>query len=132
MRHRHTRAELLELDVQNFGELYNDNPQTVRHMFYRMTTPDLTVPVSKTECGYRRLVQRRCLKCGKKNPCVISGFQIHAQRIPRANQQRPKRYEAALEINHGGCDWAVDLGDEDYDPVACISLRTSGKNWDKY
>ena len=49
------------LDKQIIKVLADDHPQSVRHVFYCMTDPRLTVPVEKTDNGYRR-VQRRCLE----------------------------------------------------------------------
>ncbi|MDE0147873.1 MAG: hypothetical protein OYG32_09955 [Rhodospirillaceae bacterium] len=48
------------LDGQIVDVLAADHPQSVRHVFYRMTDPRLAAPVEKTENGYQR-VQRRCL-----------------------------------------------------------------------
>lgn len=59
-RRRRTNAELLELDSQILEVLQDDHPQSVRHVYYRMTDPRLAVPVDKTENGYD-LVQRRVL-----------------------------------------------------------------------
>ena len=50
-----------KLDEQIIALLAEDSPQSVRHVFYRMTDPRLEFPVPKTEPGYRR-VQRRCLE----------------------------------------------------------------------
>lgn len=61
MRHRRTKAELETLDRQIFDVLREDHPQSVRHVFYRMTDPRLGLPVPKSEAGYK-LVQRQCLK----------------------------------------------------------------------
>lgn len=60
-RDRWTKACLDALDAQIVAVLKADNPQSVRHVFYRMTDTRLTAPVEKTENGYRR-VQGRCLK----------------------------------------------------------------------
>jgi hypothetical protein len=59
-RRRRTNAELEQLDAQILAVLESDHPQSVRHVYYRMTDPRLTVPVEKTENGYD-LVQRRVL-----------------------------------------------------------------------
>ena len=61
MRNRATKAEIAILDRQIIEVLADDHPQSVRHVFYRMTNPRLTVPVPKTNKGYRQ-VQTRCLK----------------------------------------------------------------------
>ena len=60
MRQRATKAEIEMLDRQILDVLARDHPQSVRHVFYRMTDPRLPAPVEKTENGYRQ-VQRRCL-----------------------------------------------------------------------
>ena len=59
-RKRRTAAELAALDARIVATLAGDHPQSVRHVFYRMTDPRLPEAVPKTENGYR-LVQRRCL-----------------------------------------------------------------------
>lgn len=61
MKHRRTKAELEAIDEQIIAVLRDDHPQSVRHVFYRLTDPRLPVPVPKTEHGYK-LVQRQCLK----------------------------------------------------------------------
>lgn len=60
-RERRTRARLLQLDAQILEVLRQDHPQSVRHVFYRMTDPRLSEPVEKSERGYRH-VQDRCVK----------------------------------------------------------------------
>ena len=62
---RWTQADLAKLDGQIVAVLAEDWPQSVRHVFYRMTDPRLPVSVPKTEDGYRR-VQRRCLELRRK------------------------------------------------------------------
>lgn len=58
MRKRLTKAEQATLDAQIVEVLKADNPQSVRHVFYRMTDPRLAVPVDKTENGYRKVQHR--------------------------------------------------------------------------
>ncbi len=60
-RERRTRAQLEQLDKQILAVLKTDHPQSVRHVFYRMTDPRLPEPVEKSERGYRH-VQDRCVK----------------------------------------------------------------------
>ena len=60
-RSRMTKAEVETLERQIIEVLADDNPQSVRHVFYRMTNPRLSVPVEKTEAGYRK-VQDRVVK----------------------------------------------------------------------
>ena len=60
-RQRATKAQMAVLDEQILAVLAADHPQSVRHVFYRLTDPRLAQPVPKTEQGYQQ-VQRRCLK----------------------------------------------------------------------
>jgi hypothetical protein len=61
IKRRRTKAEIEQLDAQILDVLRADYPQSVRHVFYRMTDPRLPEPVDKTEQGYRH-VQDRCVK----------------------------------------------------------------------
>ncbi|SKA11077.1 hypothetical protein [Consotaella salsifontis] len=60
-RERRTNARIEQLDNQILAVLREDHPQSVRHVFYRMTDPRLSEPVEKTERGYRH-VQDRIVK----------------------------------------------------------------------
>jgi hypothetical protein len=60
-RARRTRAQLEQLGTQILDVLRFDHPQSVRHVFYRLTDPRLPEPVEKSERGYRH-VQDRCVK----------------------------------------------------------------------
>jgi len=60
-RERRTAAQIDQLDDQILDVLREDHPQSVRHVFYRMTNPRLPEPVEKTERGYRH-VQDRIVK----------------------------------------------------------------------
>ena len=60
-RRRRTKAQIRQLDRQIFAVLEADNPQSVRHVFYRMTDPRLPEPVEKSDRGYRH-VQYRCVQ----------------------------------------------------------------------
>lgn len=57
---RRTSAQVAMLDSQIVDVLADDHPQSVRHVYYRMTDPRLPEPVEKTDAGYRT-VQNRCL-----------------------------------------------------------------------
>ena len=64
-RFRRTKAQLKQLDSQILDVLRDDHPQSVRHMFYRMTDPRLPEPVPKTDKGANNgyaVVQRRCVE----------------------------------------------------------------------
>lgn len=50
-RKRRTKQELLQLEDQIIQVLNDDHPQSVRHMFYRMTDPTLPEYVPKTDKG---------------------------------------------------------------------------------
>lgn len=60
-RERRTQAQVEQLDDQIVAVLSEDHPQSVRHVFYRMTDPRLPEPVEKSDRGYRH-VQDRCVK----------------------------------------------------------------------
>lgn len=60
-RTRRTAKQLDQLDQQIIDVLNEDHPQSVRHIFYRMTDPRLSEPVEKSDKGYRH-VQDRCVK----------------------------------------------------------------------
>ncbi len=60
-RERRTSARVEQLDRQILDVLAEDHPQSVRHVFYRMTNPRLPEPVEKSERGYRH-VQDRIVK----------------------------------------------------------------------
>jgi len=57
-RTRRTKAQVEQLDCQIVEALKDDHPQSVRHVFYRMTDPRLPEPVEKSERGYRQLQNR--------------------------------------------------------------------------
>jgi len=61
MRSRMTQAEVYQLEAQIYNVLWEDHPQSVRHVFYRMTDPRLPVSIPKTEAGYVQ-VQTRMVK----------------------------------------------------------------------
>lgn len=60
-RERRSNSRLAKLDEQIIAEVRADHPQSVRHVFYRMTNPRLAEPVEKSERGYRH-VQDRVVK----------------------------------------------------------------------
>ncbi len=57
-RDRRTNARIDQLDRQILDVLTEDHPQSIRHVFYRMTDPRLPEPVGKTERGYRAVQYR--------------------------------------------------------------------------
>jgi hypothetical protein len=57
-RARRTNAQVEQLERQILDVLEEDHPQSIRHVFYRMTNPRLAEPVDKTERGYRAVQNR--------------------------------------------------------------------------
>lgn len=58
IRQRRTKAQIAVLERQIYEVLALDHPQSVRHVYYRMTDPRLAVPVAKTEQGYNQIKDR--------------------------------------------------------------------------
>ena len=77
-RARRTKAQIEQLEAQMLDVLRKDQPQSVRHMFYRMTDPRLTEPVEKSEAGYRN-VQDRLVKM-RRSGAVPYGWITDATR----------------------------------------------------
>jgi hypothetical protein len=57
-RRRRTRAAVEQLEHQILGVLEEDHPQSIRHVFYRLTNPRLPEPVAKTDQGYAQVQHR--------------------------------------------------------------------------
>lgn len=57
-RARRTRNQVEQLDQQILDVLRGDHPQSVRHVFYRLTDPRLPQPIEKSERGYRHVQHR--------------------------------------------------------------------------
>ena len=55
---RRTQGKIEQLEKQIMDVLRLDHPQSVRHLFYRMTDPRLPEYVEKSEQGYRHVQQR--------------------------------------------------------------------------
>ncbi|HEX9595419.1 MAG TPA: hypothetical protein VF982_00950 [Anaerolineales bacterium] len=60
-RTRMTKGEVEQLEYQVYDILAEDHPQSIRHVFYRLTDPRLPISVEKSEAGYRQ-VQIRLTK----------------------------------------------------------------------
>ena len=58
MRIRRTAAQIAQLEKQILDILEDDHPQSVRHVFYRLTDHRLEVSIDKTEAGYGQVQQR--------------------------------------------------------------------------
>jgi hypothetical protein len=70
-RDRRSKDRLNQLDDQIVAVLQEDHPQSVRHVFYRMTDPRLPEPVEKSDRGYRH-VQDRCVKLRRSGRIAYS------------------------------------------------------------
>lgn len=57
-RRRRTAEQVEQLDRQILDVLRTDHPQSVRHVFYRMTDPRLPEPVEKSDAGYAQVQDR--------------------------------------------------------------------------
>jgi hypothetical protein len=57
-RRRRKRAQVEQLEGQIYAVLAEDWPQSVRHVFYRMTDPRLPEPVEKSDRGYNQVQDR--------------------------------------------------------------------------
>lgn len=66
VRTRRTKAEIAQLERQILDVLREDRPQSVRHIFYRLTNPRLPVPIDKSEAGYKQ-VQHRTVEMRKND-----------------------------------------------------------------
>lgn len=77
-RQRRTKAAVAQLERQILEVLDEDHPQSVRHVFYRMTNPRLPEPVDKTEQGYRAVQTR--LKLMRRASTVPYGWISDATR----------------------------------------------------
>jgi hypothetical protein len=77
-RERRTRGRIAQLDRQIIDVLRIDWPQSVRHVFYRMTDPRLPEPVEKSERSYRHVQHR--LKELRRDGAVPYGWITDATR----------------------------------------------------
>lgn len=57
-RRRRTKQQIEALDELIVAALSDDHPQSIRHVFYRMTNPRLPEHVEKTEHGYKQVQAR--------------------------------------------------------------------------
>lgn len=77
-RERRTAAQIEQLDRQIIEVLQDDHPQSVRHVFYRMTDPRLPEPVEKSDRGYRQVQDR--VKKLRRNERIPYGWIADATR----------------------------------------------------
>lgn len=77
-RARRTKERLGILDQQILDVLLEDHPQSIRHVYYRMTNPRLAEPVPKTDQGYKQ-VQARCTVL-RRNGSLPYGWLVDSTR----------------------------------------------------
>ena len=70
---RRTRPQVAQLERQIIEVLEEDHPQSVRHVFYRMTNPRLLETVEKSDKGYVQ-VQNRCVKMRRESRLPYEWF----------------------------------------------------------
>ena len=105
---RRTKGQRDQLDQQIINVLNEDNPQSVRHVFYRMTDPRLPEPVEKSDRGYRH-VQERCVKLrrgGLVRDKVEALLPPHALEVAKVAEQSEREHLADMAellrgANHG-------------------------------
>jgi hypothetical protein len=61
VRRRRTKAQIAQLNSQIIEVMSQDQPQSVRHVYYRMTNPRLPEPVQKTDKGYQQVQNRTAI-----------------------------------------------------------------------
>ena len=67
-RQRRTRDEVEQLERQILDILEQDHPQSVRHVFYRLTDPRLLEPVPRTSAVVAPL------SCSRSTPMISSSL----------------------------------------------------------
>ena len=77
-RDRRTKERMQTLDRQILDVLREDHPQSIRHVYYRMTDPRLAEPVPKTDKGYKQ-VQARCTVL-RRNGSLPYGWLVDSTR----------------------------------------------------
>ena len=78
-RARRTKSEIEQLEQQIFDVLEQDHPQSVRHVFYRLTDPRLPIPIEKSDRGYRQL-QQRCVTMRREGKLPYGWFADSSRR----------------------------------------------------
>jgi len=77
-RERRTKERMQLLDAQIIDVLREDHPQSIRHVYYRMTNPRLAEPAPKTDHGYKQ-VQARCTVL-RRNGSLPYGWLVDSTR----------------------------------------------------
>lgn len=108
-RTRRTNAALAEIDREIVAVLEADNPQSIRHVYYRLTDPRLAEPVEKTEAGYQVIV-RQCVKL-RRSGAVPYGWISDATRrgYHVAEYDGPGDFVRTVAALYRGRLWTADL-----------------------
>jgi hypothetical protein len=96
-RDRRTRDRVAQPDCQIAEVLRVDHPQSVRHVFYRMTDPRLLEPVEKSERGYRHVQHR--LKELRRAGAVPYGWITDASRRGYFTDTFADRFDFVRQIS---------------------------------
>lgn len=108
-RKRRTKAEIEAIDEAIIAVLSEDNPQSVRHVFYRLTDPNMRGSVPKTENGYRT-VQGRCLHLRRGGEIPYDWITDATRRGYHVNAFRnPGEFLLAAAGAYRGEVWTADM-----------------------
>jgi hypothetical protein len=120
---RRNFGALEQLDQQIIDVLSESHPQSVRHVFYRMTDPRLPEPVEKTEAGYSR-VQARLVQL-RRNARVPYEWVIDSSRsgLPVATSPDAGSWLASYAQSFRSDPWALT---DYYCQVWCESRSLAG------
>jgi hypothetical protein len=122
-RTRRTKAQVAQLEQQIFEVLLEDHPQSVRHVFYRMTNPRLPEPVVKSDQGYDQ-VQDRITKM-RRAGTIPYGWITDATRQGYHTATYPSAADA-LRAWAGAYRGDLWQGADDYVEVWCESRSIAG------
>lgn len=78
-RRRRTQVQIEQLERQILDVMRDDHPQSIRHVYYRMTNPRLDEPVEKTDNGYDQ-VQQRMTKLRREDRLPYGWVTDHTRR----------------------------------------------------
>lgn len=122
-RYRRSVSALEQLDQQIIGVLTADHPQSVRHVFYRMTDPRLPESVEKSDKGYN-CVQRRLIELRRSGRVPYGWITDTTRRGYHVNTYA----SAADAVRSWQCQYRADLWatSDQYVEVWCESRSIAG------
>jgi len=119
-RKRRTKQELLQLEDQIIQVLTDDHPQSVRHIFYRMTDPTLPEYVPKTDKGTNNgygVIQRLLSKMRRSGKLAFNWITDSTRRGYHVNTYKNSaEYLKNMASNYRGDMWS---NADDYVEVWC-------------